>query len=384
VLAGGTAAQASFSAIGIGLPALAPAIRAQFDLSLSEVGIVLAGSWVLTPLTLLAWGLAADRFGERVVLGTGLAGCAGFLAAAAFAPGFASLVVFLALAGAAGASVSSASGRAVMHWFHPSERGLAFGIRQTAIPAGGLLAAVSLPHLGVRSGFLFLAGICLLGGLTGVLAVREPKQKQLPQEAVAWTLRDRRLWALSLGSGFYLVTQVAIIGFVVLFLHDVRAMSVGAAAGVLAAIQVLAGALRIGAGRWSDVLGSRVVPLQRLGVATALATALIAAFTGAPLWVLVPAFVAAGGLSMAWNGLSFTVAAELAGGARSGAAIGFQQSVLAGIGAASPVVFAAVVAATSWRAGFALAAACPLAAVVILRRYVTEGLTEITRSTGVP
>ena len=71
---------------------------------------------------------------------------------------------------------------------------------------------------------------------------------------------------------------------------------------------------------------------------------------------------------MSWNGLSFTAAAELAGGMRSGAAIGFQQSVLSGVGAAAPVLFAALVAATSWRAGFALAALCPLAAAVVMRR----------------
>ena len=71
---------------------------------------------------------------------------------------------------------------------------------------------------------------------------------------------------------------------------------------------------------------------------------------------------------MSWNGLSFTAAAELAGGRRSGAAIGFQQSVLSGVGAAAPVVFASLVAATSWRAGFALAAVCPLAGILLLRR----------------
>jgi sugar phosphate permease len=367
VLAGGTAAQASFSAIGIGLPALAPAIRTHFGLTLSEIGIVLAGEWVGTLLTLLLWGFASDRFGERVVLGVGLAGCAAFLAAAAFAPDLATLVLFLALAGAAGGSVNSASGRAVMQWFRASERGLALGIRQTAIPAGGLLAAVTMPHLGVRAGFLFLAAFCLVGALAGVLTVREPQERQLPHEAVEWTLRDRRLWALSFGSGVYLLTQVAIIGFVVLFLHDERGVSAGAAAGVLAGIQVLAGALRIGAGRWSDVLGSRIVPIQRLGLGTAVATGLIAGLTAAPLWLLVPLFVVAGGLSMSWNGLSFAAAAELAGGARSGAAIGFQQSVLAGVGATAPVVFAALVAATSWRAGFALAAAAPIVAAVVLR-----------------
>jgi MFS family permease len=337
-------------------------------LTLSEIGVVLAASWVGTLMTLLPWGLAADRFGERVVLGTGLAGCAAFLAAAAYAPSFGSLVAFLVLAGAAGASVNSASGRAVMQWFGPSQRGLALGIRQTAIPAGGLVAALVLPHLGVESGLLFLAGFCLLGGVAGVVAVREPKETQLPVDAVEWTLRDRRLWELSFGSGLYLVTQVAIIGFVVLFLHDQRNVSDAAAAGVLAAIQVGAAVLRIAAGRWSDLLGSRAVPLRRVGVATALATGIVAALTGASLWILVPAFVVAGGLSMSWNGLSFTAAAELAGGRRSGAAIGFQQSVLSGVGAVAPVVFGALVAATTWRVGFALAALCPLAGIPLLRR----------------
>jgi hypothetical protein len=71
---------------------------------------------------------------------------------------------------------------------------------------------------------------------------------------------------------------------------------------------------------------------------------------------------------MSWNGLSFTAAAELAGGRRSGAAIGFQQSVLSGVGAVAPVVFAALVAATSWRVGFALAALCPLPGIALFRR----------------
>jgi MFS family permease len=63
---------------------------------------------------------------------------------------------------------------------------------------------------------------------------------------------------------------------------------------------------------------------------------------------------------MAWNGLAFTAAAELAGGARSGAAIGFQQSVLAGLGLLAPVLFAATVSAWSWQAAFVFAALLPL------------------------
>ena len=68
-------------------------------------------------VTLLAWGLLADRVGERVVLAAGLAGCGAGLLVAAFAPSFGVLVVALALGGASGASVNAASGRAVMSWF---------------------------------------------------------------------------------------------------------------------------------------------------------------------------------------------------------------------------------------------------------------------------
>ena len=72
------------------------------------------------------------------------------------------------------------------------------------------------------------------------------------------------------------------------------------------------------------------------------------------------------GISMAWNGLSYTIAAEL-GGRRSGAAIGFQQTVLSAIGIAAPVAFAAMVSGTSWPAAFALASVFPLAGAWLLR-----------------
>jgi MFS family permease len=85
-----------------------------------------------------------------------------------------------------------------------------------------------------------------------------------------------------------------------------------------------------------------------------------------PVWLLVPVIALAGGLSMAWNGLSFTTAAELAGRVRSGAAIGLQQTVLGGAGIVSPVIFAAVVSATSWHAAFAVAAVVPLVGAFVL------------------
>ena len=372
MLAAGTAATASAAALGIGLPVLVPTLREEYSLSLGQIGLLLAASWIGTTLTLLPWGLAADRFRERTVLALGLLLCAAAIVGAAYASSFAELLVFLAISGAAGASVNSASGRAVMHWFAADERGLALGIRQTAIPLGGLVAALALPAIAASGGseaaFLFLAALCGVGALVGAVVLRgRDAVDGIEAASVPRTLVDGKLWRLSVGSGLYLYAQVAVIGFGVLFLHDEHELSEGRAALVIAASQALAVALRIGAGRWSDLVGARIVPLRRIGIAVTSVMVLTAVLAGGPLPLLVPALALAGGLTMAWNGLSFTAAAELAGPMRSGAAIGLQQTVLSGVGIAAPVLFAASVAGASWAVAFAVAALFPLAGWWALR-----------------
>jgi sugar phosphate permease len=353
----------------VGLPVLAPALRDAHSLSLVQIGVLLDSLWIGTLLTLLPWGLLADRTGERLVLGSGLTLCAVALVGAGHAADFGALIVLVGLAGAAGASVNAASGRAVMQWFPAAERGFALGVRQTAIPLGGLIAALVLPALALHSAFEFLAVLCVAGALFGAIAIRDPAESADTIEArgLGATLRDRRLWLLCGGSSLYLVAQLAITGFLVLFLHDERGLSDAAAAGVLGAVQVLAAVMRIGGGSWSDRMGSRVRPLRLVGLGSSVTLAIAAAVLSAPLGLLIPAFVLAGGLAMAWNGLSFTAAAEIAGRSRAGAALGMQQSALAAAGAIVPPAFAAVVAASSWRLGFFAAAAFPLVGVQLLR-----------------
>jgi sugar phosphate permease len=365
VLAVGTAAQASFSVVLIGMSALAPALQDRYDLDVAGVGVVLGAASAGMTVSLLPWGIAADRVGERLAIALGLGGAAAALTAAAFAPSVGMLVVLLALAGLAGASVNAASGRAVMHWFGAEERGLALGIRQAAIPIGGALGALVLPALGLRPGFLAMAGACLVAALLGAVALREAGGDI---GELGRPLRDPRTWWLSFGSSLLLVGQIAVIGFVVLFLHDERGVSPAAAAAVLAVIQLLGIAIRIAAGLWSDRLGSRIVPLRRLGVALALVLAAVGLLVDATLVALVPVLIAAGTLGLSWNGLSFTAAAEFAGRARSGAAIGLQQTALAVSYTIAAIGFAAVVDATSWRIGFAVAAVCPLAGAGVLGR----------------
>jgi MFS transporter len=160
---------------------------------------------------------------------------------------------------------------------------------------------------------------------------------------------------------------MCVVGFTVLLLHDHRGLSAGRAAAVLAIVQALGIAARIAAGRWSDVVRSRLRPLRTLALADAVLVVSCAVVLDRPLVVLLPLLVIAGVVSMSWNGLAFAAAIELVGHRRSGVAIGLQQSVLNGLGAVYPGVFGALVGVSSWTWGFLAVAAFPLLGHAVLR-----------------
>jgi MFS family permease len=178
------------------------------------------------------------------------------------------------------------------------------------------------------------------------------------------------MWRLGAASLLYVTAQAAVLGFTVLFLHEQRGVAAGAAAAVLAAIQLGGAAARALAGWLSDRSGRRLPLMRAIGVATAAALVAVAALAQAPLAILVPVLVAAGVGSMSWNGLSLTAAAELTGPHTTGSALGLQQTAVA-LGAGSGAVFAALVGATSWAAAFGLLAA-PVAAGWLLLGSLTR------------
>jgi sugar phosphate permease len=368
ILSAGVLAQAAFSAILLGLPAIAPAIQDRYELSLTQVGVVLAAISVGSLATMLLWGIVADRMGERAVIAIGQTGTAAALVWAGYASSYRELVGALAAVGALGAGVNAASGRAVMAWFGEEERGLALGIRQMATPLGGAVAAVVLPaldqHISLRAAFDGLAAACFVAAVIGAIVLRaEPAEDH---SLLARPLRDPRVWRICTASTFYVATQTSLLGFFVLFLHGHRGVSTGVAAGALAVTQVLGGIARIAAGRLSDRLRMRIVPLRWVALGLALTVGITSALVDAPVWIIVAALVVAGTFGLSWNGLSFTAAAEAAGRARSGAAIGLQQTFLSAGAIVAPIAFATVVHQASWRVAFVLAALSPLVGYALL------------------
>ena len=370
VLGVGMTAQASISALQLGLPAIAPEIRDQYDLTLAGIGALLAASTVGIIVTLLAWGALADRIGERAVIGIGLTGAAGALLLASRTDTAGGLAACLVAAGAFGSSANAASGRAVVAWFGPDQRGFALGLRHMSTPLGGAIAALLLPvavHAGgVPAAMVALAGACAVGALAAVVGLRraEPALDALDglddPPPRAGPLRDPAIWRLSLGTASVVLAQLSLLSFTALYLHEERGWSVGAAAAALALVQLGGAGSRVLAGIWSDRAGVRIRPLRTLALAAAATTLIAALLVPAPDGATAAALVVAGILTMAGNGVSFAAAAEMAGPARVGTALGLQNTVLFVAVAIAPPVFGLAVGALSWAAAFALAAACPL------------------------
>jgi MFS family permease len=381
VLAVGVGAHGSFSAYQQGLPALGPALQSQFRVGLTQTGVLLASASAGVVLTLLAWGLLTDRIGERPVLVMGLAGAAGMLAAAAFAPGFWPLSAALVGAGMLGSCSNAATGRAVMAWFGRRQRGTALGIRQMATPLGGGVAALALPalaaHGGLRTALLALAGCLLAAAMASARWIRNPPREGRaegpaegpappaapapPAEAPAapaapGPVRDRRIWRLAGGGALVVAGQISLVSYLTLFLAGERGWAAGRAAVVLAVVQFGGAAVRVVAGRWSDRRGVRIAPMRELALLGTCLLAATALLTRAPGALLLPLLVITGIVSMSSNGLAFTAIGEIAGQARAGSAMGLQNTALFTAGAIAPVVFGAVAEHVGWPAGFALLA----------------------------
>src|SRR5690606_35482389 len=115
VVSGG--AQAT-TALLIATPAfLIPLLHSEGGLSLAEAGLIATAPNIGVLLTLILWGAATDRWGERVVLVTGLAVAVAGTLAAVVASGYVALGFAFALCGIGAAATSATSGRIVVGWF---------------------------------------------------------------------------------------------------------------------------------------------------------------------------------------------------------------------------------------------------------------------------
>ncbi|WP_322043921.1 MFS transporter [Paraburkholderia sp. J67] len=393
VLGAGVMANASFAAAFSGIPATAVWIRSAYRIDTGELGLVLGMLGLGIVLSELPWGLLTDRWGDRRVLLMGLGSTmaalaimAGWGAPGAFnVPGPHALAAGFLAIGLLGGSVNGSSGRAVMAWFGPAERGLAMSIRQTAVPTGAGIGALLLPALAAYAGFAWvygaLAAMCLFSAILTILWVHEPDAVAPDAAARAASdgqartrspLRRAQVWRLVGGIAALCMPQVAVISFASVFLHDfvhVGGMAIGVS---LAVVQAGAAVLRVWSGRWTDRHGNRGAWLRTCAALTVVLFALLAAATAfcmhavrhgpdlsLSLSIALSVLLVAGGIAAsAWHGVAFTELATLAGQDRVGSALAMGNTGAFIAFWVAPSAIPWLLAVSGWPAVWGAATAC--------------------------
>lgn len=311
-----------------GVAFMIPTLQTERGLNLAEAGLVSALPSFGMVVTLIAWGYLVDRFGERVVLTVGSALTAVAAFAAASVQSLMAVGVLLFLGGMAAASSNSASGRLVVGWFPPRQRGLVMGIRQTAQPLGVGLGALVIPQLaearGVAAAFLFPAIACTAAAVisaVGVLDPPRPPRAEAHADDLANPYRgSSTLWRIHAVSVLLVAPQVFLWTFTLVWLMTSRGWSAESAGALVTVAQLLGAAGRVAAGRWSDMAGSRLHPIRTIAIGATIAMGLLALtdLWDSPLSIAV--MVAASVITVSDNGLAFTAIAEIAGPFWSGRA----------------------------------------------------------------
>lgn len=367
----GVFAQASSAVFVHGVPFLLPALTDR-GMPLATAGLLVAMPTVGLVCTLIAWGYVVDRIGERKVLVAGplLMFVAG--AAAATTSSYPALGVLLFLGGVGAASTNGASGRVIVGWFPPHRRGLAMGIRQTAQPLGVGVGAVAIPWVagahGVAMAILvpaLMAAVAAVGCLAGIVDPPRPKgsaaDRANPYRGSTTLLRIHAVSVL------LVFPQATVWTFALLWLHRDIGWSLPVAGILVTATQLLGAAGRIGAGAWSDRVGSRLGPLRSVAIAAVLTMAALALAAWAEWWWLaIPLLVIASVVTVSDNGLAFTAVAEIAGPYWSGRGLGIQNTGQNLVLAVVPPVFGALITYSGFPATYLAAAAIAVIAIPLV------------------
>lgn len=378
VLAAGVAANMSFSAAAAGIPTTAVWMRAAYHLDNGALGLVLGALGFGVALSELPWGIAADRFGDRRVLLTGLVATAAMLAlmvctivpSAHAVPPLARVVAAMCCVGLLGGSVNGSSGRAVMRWFGERERGLAMSIRQTAVPLGGGVGAALLPSLASHLGFAAVFGALMLlcagsAALTwrwlheppavsaaAHVAVHRPTERPQPARLAHGPLASGAVWRIVLGIGLLCAPQFAVLTFATVFLHDFGRLGLAGISAAMVVLQLGAMVMRVWSGRHTDRHGNRRAYLRGSVLVAAGSFTLLAAATAGsphvPLAAIVAILVFAGICVSAWHGVAYTELATLAGANHAGTALGMANTVVYLGLFATPLAIPPLLAASSW------------------------------------
>lgn len=351
------------------LPAMAPKVVASYGLPPVMIGYQVSLTSASMLVSLVYGGNLAVRWGGCRTAQWGLALCvAGCLTSMLPHPAF--LLLSAVPMGLGYGLVSPAASQVLMRFTPPARRNFIFSFKQTGVPLGGMAAGGLAPAIAVWAGWQWalafnalMLALLLMGMQRGRSywdSDRDPAAKLIADPygglGLAWRSRSLRLLALS--GAAYVVMQLALLAFTVIFFVEEMKLGLVQAGFVLMASQMGGVVGRLFWGWVADVLGNCFKALALLGgVMTMTAMVCLSITPSWPLLASCALFFVLGTTASGWNGAFLAEVARQAPASAVSAATGGSLFIVNVGRFLGPILFtAAYQLAGSYASAFALMA----------------------------
>ncbi len=348
---------------------LAVQIRDELDFGEGALGLAVAVFFASSSLASFLSGRVVERVGYSLGMRVAaLASAASLLGVAVLAGSWTALIYCLALGGLANAISHPATHLFMARKVPQGRQGLAFGVKQAAIPTATLLAGLAVPSFATTVGWRWAFVACAALALVVSLLVPKEDPNVAPPRPKHKTARtgDARLGPLlllALGTALGSAAANPLGAFVV-----ESSVAAGIEVGTAGLLLALGSAVGIGVRVLLGWLTDRREggSLNLVAGMMALGTLGFLLLAGGAGWVLVIGVVLAFGAGWGWPGLFNFAVVKTSPGAPA-AATGVTQTGASGGAAVGPLVFGLVVEGSSFSTAWLVSGALVfLAAAAIL------------------
>ena len=351
-------------------------VRDDLRFSEAQLGLAVSAFFGAAALASIAATSLTERLGRRG--STVVAGCLSAGSTLGIAVGGVSYPILLALlvmAGTANAALQTTVNVALARSVPLGRQGLAFGVKQSAVPVATLLGGLAVPAVGVLFGWRWSYAVAaiaavfvIVGGLRLPRTPRESRHREQRGEraptgalvlvAVAMTLASAAVNSL----GAFLPAWAFGVG-----------LDPGDAGLLLAGVSAVCVLARITFGHAADRRRGRNLPVvSALMAAGAAGLVLLSLDT---IGTLIAGAFLAFAIGWSWPGLLLFAVVRLGRDSPATASGAVQGAAFAG-GASGPLLFGLLVSATSypvaWRAAAAVLAVAALLLLLARRRFLTD------------
>ena len=261
-------------AIGFGLiiPAI-PIFAQTFGVTNTLIGLIISSFAIMRFVSGLFSGKLVDRFGERLVLGSGLLMVSVFTLAAGLAQTYGQLLFFRTAGGLGSSMFSVSAGALLLRVVGDDQRGRAQSLYNGGFIAGGVAGPAfggALLAISPRAPFFIYTGLLIIAGTVSLIFLHEKRlgssSKSLENDGPALTIREAlkirpylySLFLAFLGSWIFFGMRSSILP---LYAIDDLGVST-AVVGLSFTLALIAqGAVMVRAGKYSDKNGRRPVIL---------------------------------------------------------------------------------------------------------------------------